>query len=204
MGLGLEARKHLRAARACLLEARELGALALFQLRELGILSLELTVELLDAVNVCLDQADLAGAGPAKVTVVDKHAAGAGRVFLVEQQLQRLFAPNQIGRAQLPGQSITIARELGLKLALVRGKRSAARCAYGALAAQIALHLLLADLLGDPLDFGRDGFQLGFGLARLGFGTRALSGARRPGEACRQRQGACQAGPGARPPPGAG
>src|SRR5215813_11282086 len=72
--LDLEAREHVSAPLARLLEIQQLGALLLFQLRELLVRGGELVVELCEPPHVVLDEADLPGARPAEIAVVHEHA----------------------------------------------------------------------------------------------------------------------------------
>src|SRR5882672_7120868 len=101
VGFGGQARQHLGAFRARLLQLGEVGALLPFQLRELGILRLQLLIERRDSLDIALDAVDLLGTRTPEVAVIDEHAARPLGVLLVQQQLQRLFAPDQVGGTQL-------------------------------------------------------------------------------------------------------
>ncbi len=90
VGFRLQVCQHHGAVRACLLDFRELSALLLFQFRQLLVLRGELGIEFVQARHVGLDGMDLFRALPPKITVVDEHPTRAGRILLVEEQLQRL------------------------------------------------------------------------------------------------------------------
>jgi rhodanese-related sulfurtransferase len=53
----------------------------------------------------------LLGAGPAEIAVIGEHAAGARRVPLVEQQLERFLATYHVGSAQLSGERLAFRLE---------------------------------------------------------------------------------------------
>src|SRR6185312_8843355 len=92
-GLGLrgDARQNLLAMRARLLQGRDLDLLLLLQPRELGVLRLQLIVELPDALQVRLDGLDLGRARAAEVAVIDEHPPRLGRITLIQQEFQRLL-----------------------------------------------------------------------------------------------------------------
>src|SRR5439155_16791653 len=102
--LRLEAREHVGALRARLLELVQSRALLLFQLRELLILGRELPVEFREAPQVVLDEPDLPGACAPEVAVVGEHAAGERGILLVQQQLEGLVAADEVSGTQLPGE----------------------------------------------------------------------------------------------------
>ena len=66
---------------------------------------------------------DLLGARTPEVAVVHEHATRARRVLLVEQQLQRLLAADQVGGAQLPGQGSPVLSQIGLPRPSFGGQR---------------------------------------------------------------------------------
>src|SRR5205823_1388323 len=149
----------------------------------------QLAVELRQTLQVVLDELDLPGARAAEVAVVGEHPAGERGVLLVQEQLERLLAANEVSGAQLPGERRSVALYLGFAHLLLGSERRAARGARGALAADpaeriaqlpdrelrgaqllgepVALDLLEAHLAGDPLDLGLDRLQLRFGLAGI-------------------------------------
>src|SRR5205807_7959707 len=144
-----------------------------------------------------------------EVAVVGEHPAGERGILLVQEQLERLLAADEVSGAQLPGERRSVALYLGFARLLLGGERRAARGARSALAAHlaeliaqlpdrelrgaqllgepVALDLLEAHLAGDPLDLGLDRLQLRFGLARIRL--------RVPSRGCRQR-GAAEYHPG--------
>ena len=57
---------------------------------------------------------DALGTGAPEVAVPGQHATDLRRVLLVEQQLELLLAPVDVGGAQLAGQGVPLHRELRL------------------------------------------------------------------------------------------
>src|SRR5256886_16798783 len=134
----LEAREHVAALRARMLELVQLRALLFFQLRELLILGSQLAVEFRETLQVVLDELDLPGARAPKVAVVGEHAAGERGILLVQEQLERLLAADEVSGAQLPGERRSVVLYLGFAHLLLGGERRAARGARGALAVHLA------------------------------------------------------------------
>ena len=54
------------------------------------------------------DALDLLGPGAPEVAVVGEHAPGARRILLIQQELQRLFAADEIGGAELTGEGLPL------------------------------------------------------------------------------------------------
>ena len=145
------------------------------------------------------DEADLVGARTAEIAVVREHPPSARRVLLIEEQLQRLLAADEVCGAQLTGERGALAGERLLALRLLIGERDAALGMLGALASAAApgvahvscrglgiaqlprqpvlLDLVPADLVAHALDLGLNGLQIGLGLARVARGD----GGRRQG-----------------------
>ncbi|MCW5571973.1 MAG: hypothetical protein KIT37_02975 [Steroidobacteraceae bacterium] len=131
------------------------------------------------------DARDAPSAGAAEVAVVREHAPGARGILLFQQQLQRLFAADHVGTAQLAGERALLRGERGLVIGLLARQRGAARRALAALApqpreltagfghrdlgrAQVAGELVAVDRIALRLgrnlrDFGLDRLQVGLG-----------------------------------------
>src|SRR6185312_6855480 len=124
VGFGCKARQHSRALLARLLELRKVRPLLFFQLGQLRVLSLQLLIERRDGHDIVLDAMNLLGTRTSEVAVVDEHASGPLGVLLIQQELQRLFAPDQIGRAQLPRQGTAVLAQVPFPRALFSGERS--------------------------------------------------------------------------------
>ena len=62
---------------------------------------------------------DAPGARAAEIAVLGERAAEAGRVLLVQEQLELLLAPVYVGRTQLAGQRHALGRELFLAARLL-------------------------------------------------------------------------------------
>src|SRR6185437_10825856 len=78
---------------------------------------------------------NLTGARPAKVPVVGEHASGALRVLLIQQQLQRLLAPDHVSSADLPSERLPLAAQVRLPLLLRCSQRRSAGGGLGTLPA---------------------------------------------------------------------
>src|SRR5579864_7322523 len=115
----------MAARAACLLQRPELAALLSFQLRELRVLSLQLHLQLPDALHVILDAPDLPGARVTEVAVVGEHAAGDLWVALVQQQLQRLLAPNQVRGPHLACERVAVGAKFAFTRVFFSGERGA-------------------------------------------------------------------------------
>src|SRR5256885_10151426 len=102
--LRLEAREHVTALRARVLELVQLRALLFFQLRERLVLGSQRAVELRQTLQVVLDELDLPGARAPEVAVVGEHPAGERGILLVQEQLERLLAADEVSGAQLHGE----------------------------------------------------------------------------------------------------
>ena len=107
---------------ARLFQGIELRVLLGLEIGELHVLGGKLRIELGEAAHVVLDQVDLAGARAPEVTVVDEHAPGERRILLVEEELQRLLAADQVGGAHLPGKRGAGLHQLLLARALLGGE----------------------------------------------------------------------------------
>src|SRR6185437_165800 len=190
-GLGLrgDAGQNLHAMRAGLLQSRDLRLLVPGQPRELRVLRLQLTVELPDPLQIALDGRDPGGPRPAEVAVIDEHAARPRRILLVEQQLERLLAADEVGSPQLPGERAAAAGEVGLELLLPGLELRPARGAGLPLLHEVLegglgladrflrvlqltgelvpLCLAAAHLARDPCDLAADGLELCPGLAGI-------------------------------------
>ena len=172
----------VRSARCCFSSSASLASCACSSVIELG-----------DGLHVVLDGMDLLRARPSEIAVVDEHPAGARRILLIEQQLQRLLMADQIGGAQLSGQRApAFCAIVGLPSRFSRGQRARLDGTFRALAADavqalarladrhfcgpqlsreaVPLDLLPADLPGDAVDLGLDRLQLGLRLPGVAFG----------------------------------
>ena len=68
-----------------------------------------------EVLELVLDVADAVGARAAEVAVVRQHSTEAGRFFLVQQQLELLLAPVDVGGAQLAGELGPFGVDLALR-----------------------------------------------------------------------------------------
>ena len=117
LGLRRDARQHLHALRACLLQGGYLGLLRLLQAGKLRVLRLKLAIDLPQMLQVGLYGLDLEGARATEIAVVNEHSACLRRAALIQQQLQRLLPPDEVGRPKLSGKRAPITGEVGLELA---------------------------------------------------------------------------------------
>src|SRR5581483_2441747 len=115
--------------------------------------------------------------------VIDEHAAGALGVLLIQQQLQGRLRAYQVGGAELRGEGTAILSKIRLSRAPIGGQRGAPGSRHGAVPTDavealarladgllggakltcqaVALHLILANLARDALDFRLDRLKLG-------------------------------------------
>ena len=175
------------------------------QVAEPSFLVRERGVDGLDAGDVFADRRDLVGTRAAEVAVVGEHAACLRQIALVQQQAQRLGAPDCVCGAQLPGEAGALGLEqrlLGIAVALQGGAVLAAprqfglqarelaaagdQCQLGGLQAArqaVALGSIAADLQRHGLDARAYGLEF-----RLGLALGSRSGSRQRGQQRQQRQ----------------
>ncbi len=178
--------------RSRLLEGGDLRLLCLLQPGELGVLCLQLAIQLRDPLQVRLDGLDPASASAAEIAVVDEHPPGPGRVALIQQELERFLPPGEVGGPQLPGELAAVRGKVSLTLPLLglelrspgRGGLSlltqpiervpclADRLFRGAQLSgeAVPLRLTAAHLARDARDLVAQGLELRPGLSGIGMG----------------------------------
>ena len=124
----------VRRERACSTAASSVRC-CLSRIGQFRVLGGELRVQLVETRYVRLDGVDLLRALPAKITVVDEHAPGAGGILLIQEQLQRLLVTYQISGPELSREGGAALGDARLRVTLLRGQRGPARRPLGSLVA---------------------------------------------------------------------
>src|ERR1700730_14249947 len=94
-----------------------------FELLQLCLFGGERLIQATDLAELGAHAGDLLGARAAEVAVGDEEAAGARRVLLIEEKPQRLLAADEVSGAQLAGETLAGACQIGRMAVLVLRKR---------------------------------------------------------------------------------
>ncbi len=118
-------------------------------MRQSKVLCVDFLAHQREVLELVTDARDARRACAAEIAVVREHAARAGGILLVEQQLQLLLAAVHVGRSQLARQCAALGCQIGLAAGLLALEFLQSRLARDSLRThrlEIAPRLLRAEL----------------------------------------------------------